>query len=52
MSGCHRIAALASQAVPAAEHVMTPRVGHMANLEDPALFNATGLDFQTRSSDK
>lgn len=47
---CHRIAALVNQAVPGAEHVVLPGLGHMANLEDPELFNATMLDFLARSS--
>jgi pimeloyl-ACP methyl ester carboxylesterase len=47
---CHRIAGLVNQAAPGAEHVVLPGLGHMASMEDPALFNATVLDFLARSS--
>ncbi|HEY0018011.1 MAG TPA: alpha/beta hydrolase [Longimicrobium sp.] len=42
---CHRIAALVSEALPGAEHVVLPGLGHMANLEDPPRFDEAVLAF-------
>jgi pimeloyl-ACP methyl ester carboxylesterase len=47
---CYRFAERVNQAVPGAEHVVLRGLGHLANLEDPALFDATVLDFLERSS--
>jgi pimeloyl-ACP methyl ester carboxylesterase len=47
---CFRIAELVNAAVPGAEHVMLPGLGHMANLEDPDRFNAAVLGFLARSA--
>jgi 3-oxoadipate enol-lactonase len=47
---CHQIAALVNQAVPRAEHVVLPGLGHMANLEAPGEFNRAVLDFLARAA--
>jgi pimeloyl-ACP methyl ester carboxylesterase len=47
---CFRIAQLVNEAVPTAEHVMLPGLGHMANLEDPGQFNAAVLGFLARTA--
>lgn len=46
---CHQIAAIVNQAVPGAEHVVLPNLGHMANLESPGEFNAAVLSFLART---
>lgn len=47
---CHRIAALVNQAVPGAQHVVLPGLGHMANVEAPGEFDEAVLTFLARSA--
>jgi 3-oxoadipate enol-lactonase len=41
----HRIADILEHGIPGATKVVMPGVGHMANMEDPARFNAMMLGF-------
>ncbi|HEX8906707.1 MAG TPA: hypothetical protein VF771_17785, partial [Longimicrobiaceae bacterium] len=47
---CFRIAALVNQAVPRAEHVVLPALGHMAHMEAPSRFNDAVLGFLARAA--
>ena len=50
MPDCFRIAERVNQAVPGAEHVGLPGLGHMANMEAPARFNEAVLTFLQRAA--
>lgn len=46
----HRIAAKLESGIPAARKVVIPGVGHMANLEEPRVFNRMLLEFLNANS--